>query len=85
MNQPVHTAQVHERAEIGDRLYCAAADLPHFELGLQFLTRGGPLTLLDLAPAYQNVLVPPVQLEHLAPDRFPQQDRDVLHRYEAHL
>ena len=68
VQQAVDAAQVDERAEVGDVLDHALAELADFELGEQLLLLFGPL-LLDQRPAADDD-VPPrfVDLQHHALD-----------------
>src|SRR3954471_6482191 len=79
VQQPVDATEVDERAEVGDVVHHAFADLPHRELLHQVLALVGPLVLEDNPAADHDIAPPLVQLDDLELVGLAQQLVDIGH------
>ena len=79
VEQPVHTAEVDERAEVRDILHDAGAHLTNLQLLHELIPLGRPLGLEDHAPRHDDVAATFIQLDDLEFVRLPKQLIDIGH------
>ncbi len=85
VEQAVDAAEIHERAEVGDVLDHAAADLAHLERLHELLLPLGPLLLDEGATRDDDVAAGLVDLEHEALDAAAAVVADVGRTTDIHL
>src|SRR2546421_1512777 len=85
VQQPVHAAQIDERAEIGDVLHDALPHLADLQLLHEDVALGLALRLEQHAPAHHDVAAALVALDDLELEALPQQLVDVGHAPQRDL
>ena len=85
VKQAVHAAEINERAEVGDVLHHAGANLANLELVLELIPLPGSLLLEDDTPADDDVAATFVELEDLEVVLLTDQILDVVDAPESDL